>query len=215
VAGNDDLNPRAILAKAPQMEPLLFLVLGHRLSMATQRLFNLPDSAIQHWKNHTQHGIEYDFSHLKSSKHTFEHPKRSESYTLYFTYSHHTFTRSIKKGEPSDPNTLYPHPTDLRAFDVVRYELSKHLPNIIATLPDQFCYHGGYSRYCSCKIEQTDGTTIYYQVVYRVWKERGKMRFHIESAYPLEEGLPKVKKVDFWVICHNLLRGKKLPKPAA
>jgi hypothetical protein len=53
-----------------------------------------------------------------------------------------------------------------------------------------------------------------YQVVYRVWKERGKMRFHTESAYPLEGRLGKVKKVDFWVICHNLLRGKKLPQPA-
>ncbi|MCK5719835.1 MAG: hypothetical protein KAH84_07790 [Thiomargarita sp.] len=100
-------------------------------------------------------------------------------------------------------------------FDEKRYELSKHLPEIVKTLPDQFCYHGGYSRYCSCKIQKPNTyEKMYYQVVYRTWKERGKMRFHIESAYPLEGKLGKVKKVNFWVICYNLLKGKNLPKPA-
>lgn len=80
-------------------------------------------------------------------------------------------------------------------------------------LPKQFCYHGGYSRYCSCKITQADGTEVFYQVVYRAWKEKAKMRFHIESAYPLPERPGKVKKVDVWIILHNLLRNKKLPVP--
>ncbi|WP_269780985.1 hypothetical protein [Photobacterium carnosum] len=39
------------------------------------------------------------------------------------------------------------------------------------------------------------------------------MRFHIESAYPLPERPGKVKKVDVWIILHNLLRNKKLPVP--
>ncbi|WCE28574.1 heat-shock protein [Vibrio sp. SCSIO 43137] len=183
--------------------------------MATKRLFNLPDKAVQQWKSFHFKGIEHNLNHLDACKLTFRHPERNEQYTLHFTFSHHVFTRTIKDNEATEPADIYPYPVDRRVFDETRYQLSKHLPEIISTLPEQFCYHGGYSRYCSCKIEQENGGHIYYQVVYRVWKERGKMRFHVESAYPLEGKLGKVKKVNFWVICHNLLRNKQLPKPAS
>lgn len=182
--------------------------------MSNKKLFNLPDNEVQQWKSFNIGGKEYDFSHLNACKYSFKHPERNESYTLYFTFSHHVFTRAIKDEDNYLSICIYPYPLDSRVFDLTRFKLSQFLPEIIATLPEQFCYHGGYSRYCSCKINKEDGTEVYYQVVYRVWKERGKMRFHIESAYPLEESLGKVKKVNFWVICHNLLRGKKLPQPA-
>ncbi|WP_440903191.1 heat-shock protein [Catenovulum sp. SX2] len=182
--------------------------------MANKRIFNLADNEVQQWKGFNLDGKVFNFHHLNACKHTFSHPKRNESYTLYFTFSHHVFTRGISAVENIEQAKIYPYPPDERVFDRTRFELSKYLPEIIATMPDQFCYHGGYSRYCSCKISQEDGTVTYYQVVYRVWKCRGKMRFHVESAYPLQEGLGKVKKVNFWVICHNLLKGKKLPLPA-
>lgn len=182
--------------------------------MTKKTLFNLPDNEVQQWKSFNIGSDVYHFDHLSSCKHLLVHPERNESYTLYFTFSHHVFTRNIKEDEAVGSEQFYPYPSDKRVFDETRFELSKHLPKIIETLPEQFCYHGGYSRYCSCKISQEDGSVIYYQVVYRVWKERGKMRFHVESAYPLQDGLGKVKKVNFWVICHNLFRGKKLPKPA-
>jgi hypothetical protein len=183
--------------------------------VAKQKLFNLPGNEVQQWKSFNVDNVEYDFCHLNACKHVFQHPERNERYTLFFTFSHHVFTRGIKEEEKIEPMQIYPYPSDNRVFDSTRYKLSKYLPELVASLPEQFCFHGGYSRYCSCKIDQEDGTEIYYQVVYRVWKERGKMRFHIESAYPLQESLGKVKKVNFWVICHNLLRGKKLPSPAS
>ncbi|VAW70118.1 hypothetical protein MNBD_GAMMA10-9 [hydrothermal vent metagenome] len=182
--------------------------------MANQKLFNLPDNEVQKWKSFNIDGTEYDFSHLNACKHAFQHPERNESYTLFFTFSHHVFTRGAKEEENLESTQIYPYPSDKRAFDIARFKLSKYLPQIVKTLPEKFCYHGGYSHYCSCKISQENGTKIYYQVVYRAWKERGKMRFHIESAYPLQESLGKVKKVSFWVICYNLLHGKKLPQPA-
>lgn len=182
--------------------------------MAKQKLFNLSDNEVQQWKSFNVASIEYDFNHLNACKYVFQHPDRNEAYTLFFTFSHHVFTRGIKENEYIEPTQIYPYPSDERVIDSARYKLSKYLPEIVASLPEQFCYHGGYSRYCSCKIDQEDGSEIFYQVVYRVWKERGKMRFHIESAYPLLEGLGKVKKVNFWVICHNLLRGRNLPQPA-
>ncbi len=214
VPGNDVLNPRLFLGEGSLDGAFVISGVRKHQYVANQRLFNLPDNEIQQWKSFIIDGTEYDFSHLNACKHTFQHPNRNESYTLFFTFSHHVFTRGVKEEDNLESTPIYPYPSDERIFDTTRLQLSKYLPQIVATLPDQFCYHGGYSRYCSCKIDQEDGTAVYYQVVYRAWKERGKMRFHIESAYPLQENLGKVKKVNFWVICHNLLRGKKLPQPA-
>lgn len=178
--------------------------------------FNLSDDEYQFWKSYILDECIFDLGHLTACKHTFKHPERNESYTLYITFSHHVFTRSPSVEEDYNPDQIYPFPNeDLRLFDEVRYELSHHLPAIIASLPEQFCYHGGYSRYCSCKVVMANGMEVDYQVVYRVWKARGKMRFHVESAYPLKERLGRVKKVSFWVICFNLATGKALPKPAA
>lgn len=183
--------------------------------MAKKQLFNLPDRAVQQWKSFKVDEQEFDLSHLDALKITFTHPKRDDSYTLFFTLSHHTFTRSIRHGEEVAKEQLYPYQPDLRVFDETRYMLSRHLPQIIETLPDQFCYHGGYTRYCSCMLKDDEGNDLNYQVVYRVWKERGKMRFHVESAYPLNVRPSRPKKVDFWVICHNLLRNKPMPDPGA
>jgi hypothetical protein len=109
---------------------------------------------------------------------------------------------------------IYPFPAeDRRVFDEHRYNFSRYLPEIIKTLPKQFFYHCGYGRYCNCKLKDSEGNDILYQVVYRVWKKKGKMRFHIESAYPLSEKPKKVKKINFWVICYNLLHAKKMPHP--
>jgi hypothetical protein len=182
--------------------------------VTAKRLINLPDSEVQQWNSFNFDEVEHDLSHLDACKQIFRHPTRNETYTLFFTFSHHVFTRGIKQNETPNTAIIYPYPKDERVFDAARFKLSKNLPLIVETLQDQFCYHGGYSRYCSCKIDQEDGTEIRYQVVYRVWKKQGKMRFHIESAYPLPDKLGKVKKVNFWVICHNLLAGKKLPLPA-
>jgi hypothetical protein len=183
--------------------------------MAANTLFNLADKEYQFWKSFTYDGVDWDFSHLSVRKHTFQHPSRNERYTVYFTISHHVFTTEIEQTPNVTDDQIYPYKTsDLRAFCKNRYQLSLHLPEILENLSTKFCYHGGFSRYCSCKLKDEKGNDILYQVVYRVWKERGKMRFHIESAYPLPEPLGKVKKVNFWVICHNLLKGKRMPKPA-
>ena len=181
--------------------------------MAKKQLFNLPDTEIQHWECFKTNNTKYDFGHLDAYKHIYTHPERNESYTLYFTFSHHVFTRSIKETEKTDIQYIYPYKVDERFFDLDRFKLSINLPQIVKTLPQQFCYHGGHSRYCSCEVYQEDGSIVNYQVVYRVWKKSSKMRFHIESAYPLTKPFGKAKKVNFWVICHNLLKGKKLPKP--
>jgi len=84
-------------------------------------LFNLPYSNYQFWKDFTYFGEIVTFDHLSACKHTFSHPKRAESYTLYFTFSHHVFTKKVQ----SNRMDIYPFPPeDLRLFDSERYELS-------------------------------------------------------------------------------------------
>lgn len=184
--------------------------------MSSKRLFNLADSEYQFWKPFDYHGTEIHFEHLVARKHTYVHPDRNEQYILYITLSHHVFTVDADKSKDPYGPQIYPYkPEDPRAFCPTRYALSFQLAHILETLPEQFCYHGGYSRYCTCKLEDDDGNEIFYQVVFRVWKDQGKMRFHVESAYPLPTRPSKVKKVNFWVICHNLLNNKKLPKPSS
>lgn len=184
--------------------------------MSSKRIFNLADNEYQYWHSFVYKGVQVNFNHLNARKHTYIHPSREESYTLYITISHHVFTVGTKNSKNLSGLQIYPFKQeDPRVFCPKRYALSFYLPCILETLPEQFFYHGGYSRYCTCKLEDDDGKVIFYQVVFRVWKERGKMRFHVESAYPLSARPSKVKKVDFWVICHNLLRNKKLPKPSS
>lgn len=172
-----------------------------------KNLFNLPDSNYQFWKEFNYLGNTVSFDHLVASKHTFTRADRNEKYTIFFTFSHHVFTNSIEGG------VTYPHSyKDYREFDPERYELSKNLPNIIANLPEQLCFHGGYGRYCACEVTRPDGSTARYMIVYKAWLGRGKMRFHIESAYPVSN-LGRVKKVNFWLICFRLRNKKKLPLP--
>ena len=208
VPGNDVLNPSHVhLAKAPYGA---FVIYGLNI-LIMKKPFNLPDSNYQFWKPHKQDGKEYNLDHLRACLHTFKHPKRDEIYQIYFTFSHHTFT---SKGSNSCAGIKYAFPPqDIRVFDTRRYELSKSIPKIIERLPDSIFFHGGFGRFCTCKIKDEVGNVINYQIVYKVWKQRGKLRFHVESAYPLDKPLGRIKKVDFWVICFNAQWGKDLPKP--
>jgi hypothetical protein len=92
--------------------------------MAKQKLFNLPDNEVQQWKTFNIDSVEYDFNHLNACKHIFQHPERNETYTLFFTFSHHVFTRGIKEKENIEPTQIYPYPSDKRVLDSTRYKLS-------------------------------------------------------------------------------------------
>lgn len=109
----------------------------------------------------------------------------------------------------------YQAPKDSRPFNFERYELSKHLPKIIDALGEKetLVCHAGYGSFAAVKILDTSGNEIDYFVSFVVFKEKKKLRLHVQSAYPLDQKLGNVKKVGFFAIAKNLLLGKKLPKP--
>jgi len=56
----------------------------------------------------------------------------------------------MSKADHLTEKQIYPHKaSDLRAFSEERYHYSLYLPEILKNLPQQFCYHGGHSRYCT------------------------------------------------------------------
>ena len=182
--------------------------------MPKKRLFNLPDNEYQYWKPFNDGNKKLSFDHLRARKLEFSNPYNSDAYKIYATISHHVFTISIDPDRENNSAEIYEaKPIDKRLFCNERYSLSFHLPKLLETLPDQFCYHGGFRKYCLCQLEDEQGNPIFYQVVFRMWKIPKKIRLHVESAYPLERKPKKPKKVAFHVICYNLLRNKKPPPP--
>ena len=59
----------------------------------------------------------------------------------------------------------------------------------------------------------SNGIEVEYFVAFAAFRESKGLRLHIHSAYPIYEGIGKVKKVGFFVIAKNLLQNKELPKP--
>jgi hypothetical protein len=110
---------------------------------------------------------------------------------------------------------MYYSPRESRHFNTERYYLSQELPGIILS-PSQkttLVCHAGYGKFASVKVLDSNGVEIDYFVVFTVFKESKKLRLHVQSAYPVCEGIGKIKKVSFLVIANNLLTNKKLPKP--
>ncbi|MEO9943781.1 heat-shock protein [Paraglaciecola sp.] len=185
--------------------------------MTIKKKFNLADNEVQCWSPHTHvTGEVFCLEHLDAELITYQDSKQADiCYKFYITYSHHCFTKDEHTTQAGQNSvSQYPSPKDRRAFHIGRYNLSKSLPQIIRTLPEQFVYHGGYDNYCSATFTDPQGNEIVYQIVFSVFRSQKKLRLHVESAYLLDKGLGKIKKVKFEKIAWALLRNKKLPRPA-
>jgi hypothetical protein len=73
--------------------------------------------------------------------------------------------------------------------------------------------HAGYGKFATVKVCDLNGSEIDYFVPFAAFRESKKLRLHVQSAYPMYEGIGKIQKVGFFVIARNLLHNKKLPEP--
>jgi hypothetical protein len=171
------------------------------------------------WKNFILTDLVYDLSHLNAQwvKYIDEKDQNNPiKYRFIVTYGLHCFTKDSDKLSSEELQSLnYKAPKESRAFNLERYELSKYLPKIIASLGDQstLVCHAGYGKFAIIRVVDSRGNEVDYFVVFTVFKEEKKLRLHIQSAYPKYEGVGKIKKVGFFVIARNLLNNKKLPSP--
>jgi hypothetical protein len=174
---------------------------------------------ITSWRPFVFKGKSYDLSHLDAHISEYIDDKKRETITYKYivTYSFHCFAKEDPGlSEEESESLIYETRKEERHFNFERYELSKHLPGIITSLGNKnmTCFHAGHSRFASYKIDDGKGHIINYLVVFKSFKEKKKLRLHIESAYPVnpsEQG--KMKKIGFFVIAHNTLLGKTIRKP--
>jgi hypothetical protein len=171
------------------------------------------------WKSFTFEGTIYDLSHLDARWIEYldsRDAKHPITYRFVVTYSFHCFAKDLEdSSEEQSQLLMYRAPRDSRPFNFERYELSKYLPKIISSLGEKetLVCHAGYGSFAAVKVLDSNGNEIDYFVSFVVFKEKKKLRLHVQSAYPLDRKLGNIKKVSFFAIAKNLLLGKKLPKP--
>jgi len=171
------------------------------------------------WRSFTLDDRIYNLSHLDA--HWVEYlddsdKSQSLTYRFFVTYGLHCFTKDVEGLSQEESELLmYKAPRESRHFNLERYELSKNLPKIIASLGERttLVCHAGYGKYAVAKVLNSRGCEVDYFVPFAVFRENKKFRIHVQSAYPKEERLGRVKKVRFFLIAKNLLLNKKLPQP--
>jgi hypothetical protein len=181
--------------------------------------FNTVSTEVIRWKSFTLESEVYDLSHLSAHHAEYLDDRNANNpitYKFIVTYGLHCFTKELDGlSEEESRSWMYSAPRESRHFNAERYYLSKELPNIILSLSQKttLVCHAGHGKFASVKILDSNGVEIDYFVVFTVFKESKKLRLHVQSAYPRDEGLGKIKKVSFLVIANNLLTNKNLPKP--
>ena len=92
------------------------------------------------WKEFVYQGKTYDLSHLHPFEVWFERPAQDSKPPVKFRvevhFSLHCFSRRLGD-EPYDKSLIYPGVSEVRLFDLYRYELSRRLPDILRGLPNR------------------------------------------------------------------------------
>ncbi|WP_299073047.1 hypothetical protein [uncultured Paraglaciecola sp.] len=171
------------------------------------------------WKSFSFEGVEFALDHVHPFEWAFTAPaaaKRPErTYKIQVMFSMHTFTRGLQDGEHV-PDLLYRDSREVRAFDFVRYELSKRLPEIVTLLGERRCYHTHHGNFFTLEIINAEGQPSDYEIYFKVSKssQKGWLNLFIESAYvrdaEYQTSQPKKRKIGFQVIAYNIMHGKKL-----
>lgn len=168
---------------------------------------------VRKWRAFEHGGEHFDLSHLDAMTVEYANPNAGPAaYKFDVTFAFHCFTTS----DP-DENSLgdYQAPKECRPFCRKRYELSKCLPDLVSSLANDgmYCFFAGFGRFATIELTLDNGETVHYRMVFTVFREKKKLRLHIESAYPLKERPGKLKKIKFLVIAYNTLMSKEIKGP--
>ena len=175
---------------------------------------------VKHWRNFTLDGNIYDLSHLNTQRVEYLDERDANNpitYRFVVTYSSHCFTKDVEGiSREESQRLMYYAPKESRPFNFERYELSKQLPSIVASLGNQktLVCHAGYGKYAVIRVSLLDSNDceVDYFVPFVAFRENNKLRLHIQSAYP-KPNVGKINKVGFFAIAKNLRMHKKLPQP--
>jgi hypothetical protein len=175
------------------------------------------------WTSHIYEGKTYKFAHLEPHTETFVRPADgelpSESFTVDVRYTDHCFTRKPKPGEVYDPSLVYANgEKKIRLFCPRRNELSKLLPELIRSLPNNKPQHNGVNgNFFTRDLLDLQGNPVKYVIIFSVRKSgKGRMELLVETAYIEEPDYRSTplngRRVRFWIILNNTYKGLRIPR---
>jgi len=137
-------------------------------------------------------GHVYSFEHLKRTSVEMLFNEGLIKVKIFVTFGSHCFTEEFKS-ETHNQEYVYRHNGELRAFDIVRYECSKKLPNIINNMANGTVYKSdkSYTYVSHIQIASLLGEQAY--SIFFSLKKRNTINselseihldMYIKSAYP-------------------------------
>lgn len=173
------------------------------------------------WRPFTLNGVVHDLSHLHDVTLSFTQLAKGENpervYEIDVEFSLHCFTSGLKPGEAVDPTLRYCDSRECRHFDVLRYELSKQLPAIVADLHRKKCFHSGKGNFFLVELVNAHGAVEQYEIYFalsRVSGGAGRLKLFVQSAYVRTQGKqPQRKSIGFYILLYNVREGRLIRAP--
>jgi hypothetical protein len=163
------------------------------------------------WQAFVCDGKTYDLNHLHPCTLQFERRAEERRPAVVFNvdviFGLHCFSREIPNGT-YERKLIYSDSRESRLFDFDRYDLSKQLPAIIASLSQRKCFQTDRSDFVTVEVVRADATIVNYHVYFTVSKatKRGCLNLFVTSAYvanrrPGSSG----RAIKFLFILHNTM----------
>jgi hypothetical protein len=125
-------------------------------------------------------GVDYALDHLDPFQ--FALTADQESFTVEVHFSCHCFTEEV--GGHHTPDFYYTHGGERRAFDLIRYDQSKLLPGLIASLGSRSVYYTRQVNYFFLRnLPNTAGPYVVFFDPARAKKEGVDVLLNVQSAY--------------------------------
>lgn len=171
-------------------------------------------------------GVAYPLHHLHPFRFALQLPESARYPALEVDmrvgFSMHTFTR--KEIGTGDSAWRYSDDRETRIFDLDRYALSKHLPEVVRTIERRKCYHAKDQNFLT--LGQPDGLPAghEYQVFFDLRRWRAKeapggppvIQLIVQSAYATLYGQAprglRRQPVGFHVLIYGAVTGNR-PQP--
>ena len=174
------------------------------------------------WNPFQHNGDTYDLSHLHPFDLELIQPAKGRdperTYNFNVDFSIHCFTKAVKEGD--SPALEYSDNRESRTFCFDRYRLSFHLPDIIRVIHTKPCSHTGKGNFFIVQLVTDEDGPVEYEIYFDVKKPTKKgapMKLYVQSAYVrTKDSKPyrhKTRKINFFVIAHNLVVGKPIKTP--
>lgn len=171
-------------------------------------------------------GVRYDLNHLHpyicevvipGKEKTDKHPAVPErKIRVNVSFGLHCFARDPLPSERVSDDCWYQDNRERRVFCQIRWELSKQLPGIIATLAKRRCMHTGREEFVTLEVPY-QGRTLEYAVFFTVTKagraDRADLNLFVNSAHERYDPLKYTKPIKFHFILLNRLQGKPIKPP--